>query len=158
MIPISRVPLAAAITMALFAGGLQAAPVLTPVDTLDKDENGTVSQAEYEAGRKAHMENRARVGRPIRNPDAGPKFSDIDANGDGEATLDEFRAARMTIMAKRRAAIEMARRERMKQVMENMQDIPRPPMGPPPFKAVDANGDGMISPVEYNNFFFGKGQ
>jgi hypothetical protein len=160
MIPISKAPLAlaAAFSGLLVAGTLQAAPALTPIDTLDKDNSGTVSEAEYNAGRKAQMENRARMGRPVQNPDLGPAFSDIDTNGDGEASLDEFRAMRMEIMARRQAALELARRERMRQMMQNMPPPPSPGMMQPRpgFDDMDANRDGVISRDEYNRGYPGR--
>jgi hypothetical protein len=160
MNPITKAPLAlaAAFSGLLVAGSLHAAPALSPVDTLDKDNSGTVSEAEFNAGRKAQMENRARMGRPVQNPDLGPEFSDIDTNGDGEATLDEFRAMRMEIMARRQAALELARRERMRQMMENMPPPPSPGMMQPRpgFDDLDANGDGVISREEYNRLYSGR--
>lgn len=160
MNPISKAPLAlaAAFSGLLVAGTLQAAPALSPIDTLDKDNSGTVSEAEYNAGRKAQMENRARMGRPVQNPELGPEFSDIDTNGDGQATLDEFRAMRMEIMARRQAALELARRERMKQMMQNMPPPPSPGMMQPrpAFEELDINGDGVVSREEYIRFYSGR--
>ena len=156
----SKAPLllAAAFSLTLAAASTQAAPALTAVDTLDKDNSGTVSEAEFNAGRKAQMENRARMGRPVSNPELGPTFSDIDADGDGEATLEEFRAARMEIMARRQAALDMARRERMQQMMQRMPAPPAPGMMQPrpAFEQIDTNGDGVISREEYNRFHAGR--
>jgi hypothetical protein len=160
MIPITKAPLAlaAAFSGLLVAGTLQAAPALTPIDTMDKDNSGTVSEAEFNAARKAQMENRARMGRPVQNPDLGPAFSDIDTNGDGEASLDEFRAMRMEIMARRQAALELARRERMRQMMQNMPPPPSPGMMQPrpSFDDLDTNRDGVISRDEYNRGYSGR--
>jgi hypothetical protein len=160
MYSISKTPLAlaAAFSLTLAAASLQAAPALTPIDTLDKDNSGTVNEAEFNAGRKAQIENRARMGRPISNPELGPTFSDIDADGDGEATLEEFRAARLEIMARRQAALELARRERMQQMMQRMPAPPTPGMMQPrpAFEEMDLNGDGIISRDEYNRFHAGR--
>ena len=66
----------------------------------------------------------------MRHADKAPQFSDIDADGDGEATMEEFMTMRRAMMEKRRAE-RMAQRPRMQGPMgpgPRMQG----PMGPGP--------------------------
>jgi hypothetical protein len=93
-----------AASLLIFAGSLQAQPPMAPpIQMFDKDGNGTVSEEEFNQGRAERMAERAKSGRQMRNAGKGPQFSDIDVNGDGEATMDEFIAARRAMMEKRRA-------------------------------------------------------
>lgn len=89
----------------LFLAGMLHAmpPAPSPIEMFDKDGSGTVNEEEFNAGRAERMAKMAKTGRPMRHAGQGPQFSDIDADKDGEVTLDEFIAARRAMMEKRRA-------------------------------------------------------
>ncbi|MEJ2308690.1 MAG: hypothetical protein P8Z78_05140 [Gammaproteobacteria bacterium] len=98
------IPLAVSVSALLLAGTLQAQPPMAPpIQMFDKDGNGTVSQEEFLQGRAERMAKMAESGRPMRHAGQGPQFSDIDVNNDGEATLQEFIAARRAMMQQRHA-------------------------------------------------------
>jgi hypothetical protein len=116
------IPLSAALTGLCLAGILQAAPppMPTPIEMFDKDGSGTVSEEEFNAGRAERMAKMAESGRPMRYAGQGPQFSDLDADKDGEVTLEEFTEARRAMM-ERRHAERMARRAAMREAMPPMQ-------------------------------------
>jgi hypothetical protein len=105
------IPLSAAITGLCLAGVLQAAqpPMPSPIEMFDKDGSGTVNEEEFNAGRAERMAKMAESGRPMRHAGQGPQFSDLDADKDGEVTLEEFIEARRAMMEKRRAERMAAR-------------------------------------------------
>jgi len=115
------IPLSAALTGLCLAGILQAAqpPMPTPIEMFDKDGSGTVSEEEFNAGRAERMAKMAESGRPMRHAGQGPQFSDLDADKDGEVTLEEFTQARRAMM-ERRHAERMARRAAMREAMPPM--------------------------------------
>jgi hypothetical protein len=115
------IPLSAALTGLCLAGILQAAqpPMPTPIEMFDKDGSGTVSEEEFNAGRAERMAKMAESGRPMRYAGQGPQFSDLDADKDGEVTLEEFTEARRAMM-ERRHAERMARRSAMREAMPPM--------------------------------------
>ena len=115
------IPLSAAITALCLTGILQAAQpsMPTPIDMFDKDGSGTVSEEEFNAGRAERMAKMAESGRPMRHAGQGPQFSDLDADKDGEVTLQEFIEARRAMM-ERRHAERMARRSSMPGAMPPM--------------------------------------
>ena len=116
------ITLSAAMTGLCLAGILQAAqpPMPTPVEMFDKDGSGTVSEEEFNAGRAERMVKMAESGRPMRHAGQGPTFTDLDADKDGEVTLEEFVEARRAMMEKRRAE-RMAWRSSMPPAMPPMQ-------------------------------------
>jgi hypothetical protein len=96
--------LAVSASALLLAGTLQAQPPMAPpIQMFDRDGNGTVSEEEFLQGRAERMAKMAESGRPMRHAGRGLQFSDIDVNKDGEATLQEFIAARRAMMEQRRA-------------------------------------------------------
>ena len=116
-----------ALTGLFLAGALHAMPpAQSPIQMFDKDGSGTVNEEEFNAARAERMAKMAKTGRPMRHAGQGPQFSDIDADKDGEVTLDEFIAARRAMMEKRRAE-RMAWRSGMPGTMPPMhQDYQRP--------------------------------
>ena len=115
------ISLSAAMTALCLSGILQAAqpPMPNPIQMFDKDGSGTVSEEEFNTGRAERMAKMAESGRPMRHAGQGPTFTDIDADKDGEVTLEEFMEARRAMMEKRRAE-RMAWRSAMREAMPPM--------------------------------------
>lgn len=56
----------------------------------DRDANGVVDREEFSAAREARIEERIREERRLRNQNDAPAFGDIDSNGDGLLSPEEF--------------------------------------------------------------------
>ena len=56
----------------------------------DTDNDGKLTQTEFQAAQQARMTERAEQGFPMRNIANASRFEDIDANGDGVVNEDEF--------------------------------------------------------------------
>ena len=57
---------------------------------LDTNNDGKVTQVEFENMQQSRMKAQAETGRMMRNVGNAPQFSDIDVNGDGNIDNDEF--------------------------------------------------------------------
>lgn len=60
----------------------------------DRNEDGSVTEDEYNAARAERIAARAAQGAPMRGAANAPTFADFDQNGDGRMTPDEFTATR----------------------------------------------------------------
>ena len=60
--------------------------------SFDTDADGTLSSAEYYAGRSQRMAERAKQGGKMKNAGNMPTFEDIDTDGDGVLSREEFDA------------------------------------------------------------------
>ncbi|QTD45860.1 EF-hand domain-containing protein [Ottowia testudinis] len=101
-----------------------------PFSTYDRDGNGLISEAEFNAVR---AERRA-AGQPMRNARG---FADLDANRDGQLSPEEF------------AARPMGRGRGMGQGMGGGGMGGGRGMAMPSFASYDLNGDGRITEAEY---------
>jgi len=66
----------------------------------DINVDGKISQAELEEGRANRMNKNAQDGKMLRNAKNAASFSDIDTNGNGYISKDEFEAHQNTMKAK----------------------------------------------------------
>lgn len=183
MKPLFITRLAISASALLLAGTLHAQPPMAPpIQMFDRDGNGTVSEEEFLQGRAERMAKMAESGRPMRHAGRGPQFSDIDVNNDGEATLQEFIAARRAMMEQRRAGrmayppamrrpgaampgpaagmpgmgpdsagkaggcMHKRHQQRMRGGHQGMHGKGKPRIS---FEDIDLDGDGMISPDEF---------
>lgn len=60
----------------------------------DADADGKINEQEFNEGRARRMAERAQQGGQMRNAANAPTFAQIDGNGDGVITPDEFAAHR----------------------------------------------------------------
>ena len=70
----------------------------------DKDNNGLISEIEFNAMHKERMATRVAEGKPMRGAVNPPSFSDFDTNDDGQLNQDELSAGQKARMAERQGA------------------------------------------------------
>lgn len=73
-----------------------------PFTVFDEDDNGFISEKEFNTVRGERMATRVAEGRPMRGAASAPSFAEIDANGDGQLTRDELAAKQQAQMEQRR--------------------------------------------------------
>jgi Ca2+-binding EF-hand superfamily protein len=66
----------------------------------DTNADGKITKAEHEDGRQKRHKKMADEGRMLRNAADAPTFEEIDANGDGFITQEEFTAHQKAMRAK----------------------------------------------------------
>ncbi len=106
-----------------------------PFAVYDKDDNGTISETEFNSVRGERMSQRAAEGRPMRNAGKGPAFSDFDSNGDGQLSQEELTAGQQKQMGARggmRPSGGMGQGRNM-----------------PAFSDYDLDGNGVIAEQEF---------
>jgi Ca2+-binding EF-hand superfamily protein len=87
----------------LFLGTLLVAGMgynMPSFNSFDLNNDGTITQKEFESARAAKMQKQADEGRMLRNAANAPSFSNIDTNGDGVIDKAEFTKHQQTIMAR----------------------------------------------------------
>jgi Ca2+-binding EF-hand superfamily protein len=108
----------------------------------DLDGDGVVSEDEFNTFRAARHEAMAREGRPMKGMASAPAFGDIDTDGDGQLTEAELTAAQHAHMkVMHEAHGEMGHDKRCGMHRGK---------GMPAFQDVDTDGDGCISPAEFD--------
>ena len=107
-----------------------------PFIAYDKNANGLVSEAEFNAARTQRMSARVAEDRPMRGAAGAPSFSVFDTNNDGQLTQNELAESQKTQMEKRRK-MAMGQGSGMGQNM-------------PAFSEYDLDGDGKVLEKEFN--------
>ncbi len=64
----------------------------------DANNNGKITQSEFETTQQKNMTEKAKAGYPMRNAGNAPTFSTIDTNKDGFINAQEFNARQQTNM------------------------------------------------------------
>lgn len=72
-----------------------------PFAAFDRDNNGLISESEFNQTRGERMATKAAEGRPMWGAASAPAFKDIDTNGDGSLTPDELTAGQQSHMRQR---------------------------------------------------------
>jgi Ca2+-binding EF-hand superfamily protein len=173
---ITRSPLSLALlATALMSGGVGAAPWGAPGHpAFDRNGDGQVSEEEFQAMRAERMAERARQGYPMHGARHAPSFSDFDQDSDGNLTPEEIRdgiaAQRQKMMQQRprrgsgcgpqgcpQAVTEAAAPAPAQAAPESTAASSDAKAAPgrkgkarPGFAEFDSNGDGFISPEEFD--------
>lgn len=107
-----------------------------PFSAFDLDENGFVSEAEFESVHAQRMAERAAEGRKMHCAASAPTFADLDTDGDGKLNEQELTAGQKAHRAECRAMGQGARRGGDHRL--------------PVFSEFDLDGDGVINEAEFN--------
>ena len=107
-----------------------------PFSVFDMDENGFVSESEFESVRAQRMAARASEGKKMHCATTAPAFADLDTDGDGQLNQDELTAGQKAHRAECRAMGQGAGKGGKGHL--------------PVFSEFDLNGDGLINEAEFN--------
>lgn len=105
-----------------------------PFAVYDRDNNGTISEAEFNSIREERISQRMAAGRPMRGMANAPSFSMLDQNSDGQLSKEELIAGQKAQMKKRQGSGQGGGRGMGMGMRNNM----------PSFSDLDLNGDGRI--------------
>jgi Ca2+-binding EF-hand superfamily protein len=148
----------AATPIAAQAQGMQKhSPV--PFAQFDADDDGFVSEDEFNSTRAQHMAEMAAAGRPMKGAATAPAFSDLDANGDSKLSETELVAGQKAhMMANQGRHKNMGKRmgkgkckgkeSHGRKSMDHMKDQDSG-ANMPTFEDIDTDGDGSISRDEF---------
>jgi Ca2+-binding EF-hand superfamily protein len=112
----------------------------------DQDGDGFVSEDEFNTTRAARHEAMAKEGRPMKGMASAPAFSDIDSDGDGrlsEAELTAAQQAHRKAMHEAHGGPHGGKHHGHRCPMHHGGKMPT-------FEDIDTDGDGCISPAEFN--------
>ncbi|MDN3683122.1 EF-hand domain-containing protein [Vibrio tapetis subsp. quintayensis] len=111
---------------------------------LDLNQDGQVTEDEFNQAKAERIEKRTEEGRTLRNISASKTFEAVDTNGDGVLTKDEFLAQRKDGMNANRGG------KQSKSMKSNMQR--------PDFATFDIDGDKSITQKEFDTYRAAKQQ
>ncbi len=107
-----------------------------PFSVFDMDENGFVSESEFDSVRAQRMAARASEGRKMHCAASAPAFADLDKDGDGQLNQVELIAGQKAHRAECRAAGQGSGRGDKGNL--------------PVFSDFDFDGDGVINEAEFD--------
>ena len=117
-----------------------------PVSAVDQEGDGFVSEDEFNSTRAARHEAMAKDGRPMKGMATAPSFNDVDTDGDGklsEAELTTAQQAHMKSMHEAHAGMAGGAGMGMHHGMHKGTNMPT-------FEDIDLDGNGCISPEEFD--------